>query len=271
MPLALRSRALTFVPFDPNRSDPGIENVVRGLWAHAASIPPAADDEALARQFLLCYRPIVDTASGALLAVDALVRRSHPPDGLFAIPPDASTPRAALDAWAIAEARADGDRLHDASVAVAVQVNLASLAIEPLRLGPNSVPIALAFSERLALRDPSATTAFCEAARALRFDVGLAGLGASAVRLDTLARLPLDFVTLDPVLLEDAALRAVVSFGRSLGWRLIATGIVNARQLHAARQAGVELALGRYVGTPMIVADLIAWAHARGLAAAIPP
>jgi predicted signal transduction protein with EAL and GGDEF domain len=226
------------------------------------------DDRALERDFLLCYQPIVDAKTGTLVGAEALPRWRHPLYGLLTAATifaslGASRLVSLIDAWVMAEARAEAARLREQGLGIAIHVNVASLDTAALAgLESDGGPVSLEFSEAAAVRDLSATLEFCAAARELGFEVGIDRFGSTPVRLREVARLPLHFVKLDPALLGTAALSGTVAFARSFGWKTLISGVRNAQQLSELAKAGVDYAQGYHVAAPMTVADLVGWAEA---------
>jgi EAL domain-containing protein (putative c-di-GMP-specific phosphodiesterase class I) len=169
---------------------------------------------------------------------------------------------ALIDAWVMPEARAEAARLRAEGIGMAIHVNVASLDLGALSaLEGEGGPVALEFSELAATRDPETTLRFCEAARQLGFAVGIDRFGSGPVRLREVARLPLDFVKLDPGPLGSGGVVAAVAVARSLHWRVIASGVGNRRQLRELAEADVDYAQGYHVGPPMTIADLVGWAR----------
>jgi PAS domain S-box-containing protein len=220
---------------------------------------------ALAREELSAeYLPIVGLATGAVSAIEAVIRWEHPRRGH--VPNDGFLPLAdetglivPLGRWLLGEAARDvasaardgdplavhvdlttnqllhGDLLDDVDRA------LGASGIEPRRLvfevGENTVQHGADAAARIAeLRR-----------RGVR--VSLDHFGSGACALASLYRFPLDSVKIDSSLFAEEAprselVRAIVSLARGAGMAVLAEGIGTPGQLEFVRELGCDAAQG---------------------------
>ncbi|MDR7273939.1 putative bifunctional diguanylate cyclase/phosphodiesterase [Catenuloplanes atrovinosus] len=247
--------------------DGGGDADLPGLLAEALAAEPASSG------FAVHYQPIVDLHGGAVLAVEALARWTHPdlgvigPDvfvavaeraGLVAALDDFVLDTAARDARALAE-------LHGRDVAVHVNVSAG-------RLGRPELEIAVADAlrrhglapERLILeitetrRIADLGAAVAAAGRLQRMGVRLAldDFGTGFNSLAQLHALPVSIVKLDATLTtaderSRALVRSVLAICRDLGASVIAEGIEAAPQADALAALGCPLGQGYLYGAPV--------------------
>ncbi len=99
------------------------------------------------------------------------------------------------------------------------------------------------------------------------FRLALAGFGSAGARLDRLAGLPFEALTLAPAWLAAAhdddvaarAVRAAARAGNALGWRVLADGVDDDAVRARLPDWGCDEAQGDAIGAPMLPADLPAW------------
>jgi diguanylate cyclase (GGDEF)-like protein len=248
-------------------------NEVRSGVEKRTRIVSDLDDEALEREFLLCYQPIVDTRSGLLVAAEALPRWRHPKYGLLTASMifaslGASRLVELIDAWVIAEARAEAARFAAAGLPVVVHVNVASADQRVLATVGDGENVAIEVGETMVTKNLDASVAFFDAARERGFQVGIDQFGSSPLRLRDLARYNVDFVKIDPSMLGAQGITAAVGVTRAFGWKAIATGVPDVHHLRELAVAGIAQAQGYRIGAPMTAGDFISWGlEAAGYAA----
>lgn len=210
------------------------------------------------------FQPIVDLASGCVVAYEALTRGPHghrweAPDALFAAARSAGI-LAELDAScvqsALGTARASG---LSAPWTLFVNIEPDSHVIGVLAaLAPVSpLPVVVELTERALADDPADVLDTVTMIRRLGWGVALDDVG---VNPDSLALLPLiapDVIKLDASLVQQRPDRhtarvfsAVAAEEERTGCVIVAEGIETSEHLHAARAMGAHLGQGWLFGRP---------------------
>jgi EAL domain-containing protein (putative c-di-GMP-specific phosphodiesterase class I) len=236
------------------------------------------------KEFELYFQPIVNTDSGTLCSVEALLRWNNPAMGM--VMPDRFIPLAEetglitpIGEWVLLEAcraamgwkEATGKdigisvnvsprQFRDPGFTEAVMHALATSGLAPEQL-------ELEITERLIL-DNSIETA--EILRQLdkagiRLSVDDFGTGYSA--LSYLKSYPFDTLKIDKSFVqdvmkepEDASLvRAIINMAHSLGLRVIAEGVEEEAQTHFLKKEGCDFSQGYFYSRPLPAADFDAW------------
>jgi diguanylate cyclase (GGDEF)-like protein len=238
---------------------------------------------ALAREdeLLLALQPVVDLASGAPIAVEALVRWRHPVRGLL---PPADFLRAVENSdllprftgYILDRALATAARLARAGPAVPVAVNLSARSLldpdlpeQVLRLlRAHRVPgrrLILEITETVVASQQPGVAEALAGLRSLGVRLAVDDFGTGHASLSFLTRVPLDEVKVDGAFVarmdtEPAAaaiVRATIELGRELGLRVVAEGVETADQLRWLRGLGCTAVQGFHFGEP-VPADLVA-------------
>lgn len=252
---------------------------------------------ALSRQeFSLHFQPQVDMQNQQVVAVEALLRWTHPTRGPIA--PDLFIPVAeesglvqAIDAWVLDAACAQLGHWHRQGVAVPrmavnqspsrflkddvarhVQDLLARHRLEADQL-------TLEITERLLLNEDGVTQGQLAALHRLGVHLSVDDFGTGYSALSYLKRLPVSELKLDRSFVRDletdaddrALARAVISVGLALGLEVVAEGVETAGQHLFLREAGCPSAQGYWYGRPMTPRDFEVWWHAHPVADPLPP
>jgi diguanylate cyclase (GGDEF)-like protein len=236
----------------------------------------AIDDE----QLVVHYQPIVELGSGAITAVEALVRWDHPTRGR--IPPLEFIPLAEesslivpLGRYVLREACAQTVAWSAAGGApITVQVNLSARELEDPGLivqvaetlaatGLPAERLALEITETLLVRDAVAGGETLAGLRALGVQLALDDFGTGYSSLSYMRSLPLhslkiakefiDGMTSTPD--DEAFVRLIVELARIRGLRVVAEGIETVEQLDALRTLGCDCGQGYYFSRPQPAHD----------------
>ncbi|MFW0795360.1 EAL domain-containing protein [Gordonia sp. CPCC 205515] len=225
----------------------------------------------------LHYQPIVDSATGQLVGLEALARWSHPDLGVVSpgefIPiaeessliDDVDTfvfrtatthiathPELASTLLCINVSRRT---LHDGKFLTRIGEDL---AIEPAR-------VCLEITESAVIpRDDTFQDAL-QKVRAAGFHVALDDFGTGTASLSELSRMPATFVkvagafieALDTTTAAHDILSAIVSMVHAAGMRVIAEGVETTNQATAVGAAGCDYAQGFHYGRPQPLRDII--------------
>ena len=225
--------------------------------------------------FVLHYQPVVSLADGRVASFEALVRWNHPEHGL--VMPDRFIGLAEetglivpLGSWVLREAcrqMADWTALTPASPLVSVNLSPRQLAqpqlvhevgrlLEATGLGEGRLGIEITESALMEGREirPRLMELREMGARLLLDDFGT---GYSS--LSYLLRFPIDVIKIDACFvngLEDDVekleiVRSIVTIAHSLGKRVIAEGVENARQAEMLRSLGCDYGQGFHWARPV--------------------
>ncbi len=227
-------------------------------------------------QFYLDYQPIVCLHTGAIEAVEALLRWRHPTRGL--VPPLDFIPISemtdlilSLGGWVIAEACREASNWPvtaglDAPI---VSVNISARQVTPAlcqvvkaALAESGLPphrLMLEITERVALTGDAVTTQtlldLCELGVLLAVDdfgTGFSGLG--SIKDASVATLKIDrsFIAgLGQDQRDTGIVKAVIAMAEVLGLQTVAEGVETAAQAAQLSDLGCDWAQGYYFGRPM--------------------
>jgi diguanylate cyclase (GGDEF)-like protein len=222
-------------------------------------------------QVVVQYQPIVDLATGAIVAAEALVRWEHPARGL--VPPSEFIPlaeetglivplgRHVLRAACEQAARwGDNLRMHvNLSVGELLQPDLTAHVREALAdSGIQPGQLVLEITESQLLGDTVAAAARFDELRGLGLRIALDDFGTGYSSLSYLHSLPLDTLkvaktfidALDSGGRESGFVAMIVDLARTLDLDVIAEGIETPEQLAAVRELGAALGQGYLLGRP---------------------
>jgi EAL domain-containing protein (putative c-di-GMP-specific phosphodiesterase class I) len=252
--------------------------------------PQAVRMAILQRELRNVYQPKVDVETGAVVAVETLVRWQHPADGLV-FPDqfisvaeehgliDDLTRLVALQAFE--QTRAWLERGVKLRVAVNVSMeNLTSLdfpdfAAEAARAaGIRPEDAVLEVTEGRLMRDPRSAMDVLTRLRLKGFGLSIDDFGTGYSSLAQLRDLPFDELKVDRSFVHGAAsndaIRAIFEASRNLakqlGLQMVAEGVEDASDWEFLRGSGCDMAQGYFIAKPMPgdqIADWIARWHAR--------
>ncbi|MFN2527901.1 MAG: putative bifunctional diguanylate cyclase/phosphodiesterase [Candidatus Baltobacteraceae bacterium] len=238
----------------------------------------------LENEFLLCYQPIVDAASGKLIAVEALLRWLHPSQGLLS-PKSflelAQTNRLTtlIDSWVVAEAFTQSQRWALGERPPRVHINIArptwsvldaiAECIAQRQVDPSFLCVEM--GEAAVAHDWELALAIATGLRERGLRVGLDGFGSAGIALKRLTSLPIDFVKLDRDLVgglfrsEQGAtiLDATIALAKAFGWEVIAEGVETDKQRRWLEARSVDALQGYGVAHPMTAIDFNNWLEHR--------
>ena len=249
--------------------------------AHADIPQPGASvakdaDSAYEQQFLLCFQPIFDVATGRATSVEALVRWLHPENGLLSA---ASTIKAAserpktksLDLWVARKALAYAEQWKNRGVQ-RIHVNIGDFSEETVSglmraLSSGGVDPSLLALEVEGPRpetDIDAYTRVIETLARSGATIGLDDFGSGNINIPLLERLAIRFVKLSKALLPSAGVsgkgvESVVALARVLELDVIATRVATSDDRRMIRNAGVQYMQGFAFAQPMTAIDFDAW------------
>lgn len=220
-------------------------------------------------ELFLVYQPQVDTVTGTVVGLEALIRWRHPKDGL--IMPGRFLPVAeetglivAMGDWVLFEACAQIRRWRDQfGLSIPVAVNVSGAQFRDGQL-PDKVARALdanglagpeleiEVTEGTLIEDVAAAAATLAALKERGVLIALDDFGTGYSSLSYLHRFPIDKLKIDRSFIHDLSTgatdssvpRAIVGLGHSLGLSVIAEGVETEEQLQLLR----DLSCGSYQG-----------------------
>lgn len=232
------------------------------------------------QEFCLHYQPQIDLATGAVLAVEALIRWRHPARGLLA--PSTFIPAAeetgmivAIGEWVIREACRQNRAWQDAGLpAIRMCVNVSARQFRDNRLvetvrsaladtGLAPEHLELELTESLIMHDSRHAVAVMQELKRIGVQMAIDDFGAgysnlSALKIFPVARLKIDksFVVGVPNDPSDAGVtRAVIALARQLNLRVIAEGVETAEQADFLRAQHCDEVQGFHYSRPVTAAE----------------
>jgi diguanylate cyclase (GGDEF)-like protein len=221
------------------------------------------------------YQPKIDLASGAVSAVEALVRWNHPVRGF--VSPAEFIPVAErtdvihpLTRAVIAQALEDCRDWLRAGTPLQVAVNLSARCLlddsfpqtlsRLLRAARIPAPmLTLELTESAVMSDPDRMISMLHRLKALGVDLAVDDLGTGYSSLSYLKRLPIDEIKIDRSFVmamednhDDAAIvEAIVALGHRLSKRVVAEGVETAAAYRSLHAMGCDEAQGFYMSRPV--------------------
>ena len=236
------------------------------------------------REFTLHYQPIIESATGRPIGVEALVRWNHPERGLLAPSHFVNLAEQtglvdAMGDWVLAEActqfcdwRRRGVHLDYIAVNVSPrqfrQSDFVDKVVRTLRdtgLEPGKLEIEI--TESLLLEATAEVEEMIAALRATGVQIALDDFGTGYSSLAYLRRFPVNVVKIDRAFVKDlpddsssgAIVRAIVSMAHALDKRVVAEGVASAGQDAFLIKAGCDRLQGFHHSKPLASAELEAF------------
>jgi len=241
----------------------------------------------------LHYQPIVETATGAVNGVEALLRWHDPERGLML--PAGFIPLAeesglghAIGHWVMEAACRQARKWRDAGVPLAVSVNLSAGQLRDssmagdlkrvlARTGCEPGWLQLEITETSMVRDVEGVSVVLAKLRTLGVRVAIDDFGTGFSSLSHLRHLPVDVLKIDKAFVADidaprkrgenaggaAIASAVIGLARGLGLRVVAEGVEKRSQLNFLARAGCDACQGYLLCPPMSAPDLEKWLAGR--------
>lgn len=249
--------------------------------------------EALAADALaLHYQPLVETESGQMVGVEALLRWSHSQRGM--VPPDEFIPLAehnglivAVTSWVLERALRQAATWQATGLKIGVSVNLSAHTLhEPnvydlvkrllIRHGVAPVRLTLEVTESALMLDPERARAVLGRLQNLGVRVAIDDFGTGYSSLGYLKDLPVDEVKIDKVFvlgmgsgdhftaLKNAALvQSIVVMAHALGLGVVAEGVETEEANRRLAALSCDTVQGYYLSRPLPPTELERWAHAQ--------
>jgi EAL domain-containing protein (putative c-di-GMP-specific phosphodiesterase class I) len=259
--------------------------------AVAGAAPGSGPGEDVATSHLeLHYQPVADLGTGALEALEALVRWRHPVRGLvqafeFLPVAEGSGLIVPMGQWVVAHACRQMVAWHVSSVlapGTRVSINLSSREFWDPRfldkfdrvLLETGVPpdlIAVEITEGVIMDDIDRAVGMLNELRARAVQVHVDDFGTGYSSLQSLHRLPIDFLKIDRSFVAGLGqddrtvklVRTIVQLGRSIGVGVIAEGVAAPEQQEILLETGCRLGQG-FLFSPALPPDELEDMLARG-------
>lgn len=235
-------------------------------------------------ELCLYYQPRIDSRSGTLLGVEALVRWHHPDRGLVSpanfIPIAEETGLIVpMGAWIIGEACRQQAAWRDQGIGnIAISVNLSAVQlrdpeivstiqrpIDKYSLCPEYIEIEL--TESILMENVATNISTLQSIKNLGVVLSIDDFGTGYSSLNYLHRFPIDKLKIDQSfvcdMLEDPAdlaiTRAIIGLGHTLGLKVVAEGVENDDEARMLAAAGCDELQGYLFSRPVAPDDFIAW------------
>lgn len=258
-------------------------------------ILPAADmdfasqmETALAhQQFYMVYQPQIDFASGQLKGVEALLRWHHPEKGI--ISPEKFIRVAELTGlivplgqWVMRTVCQQAAQWNNHPVLgqIEVAVNVSALqlrgeqwvdtllqTLQETGLAPQRLVVEL--TESAFMDDKGDHARLMHALKAAGIKLAIDDFGTGYSCLSYLRNIPGDYLKIDRSFVmelpghdkAEAVIRAIVSLGKSLHYRIIAEGVEHAAQAAFLQDIGCDIVQGFLYARPMEADGLLRWVN----------
>jgi diguanylate cyclase (GGDEF)-like protein/PAS domain S-box-containing protein len=234
-------------------------------------------------EFLLHYQPEVETVTGAVNSVEALIRWKHPDLGLLG--PDQFISVAEhrglivpIGRWVINEAIRQAREWSDQGFRTPIAINISAIQfkqkdlVEDIasRLQEHAVPgdmLELELTESLFMEDVNAMSKTLGRLKDLGVSLAVDDFGTGYSSLSYLKRYPIDKIKIDrsfirdvPADADDVAIAlAIISLAASLGIEVVAEGVETELQRAFLEQHRCKSIQGFLVARPMPPDEMLAW------------
>ncbi len=227
-------------------------------------------------ELVLHYQPKLNTRTGTILGVEALMRWNHPERGMLL--PGEFIPLAEriglivpMGEWAVDEAcRQMSQWCMQAHCHWTVAVNLSPVqfnhpglvqsirrSLQKYALDPRH--LVLEITETTAMHNPEASLAILNDLQAMGVKISIDDFGTGYSSLMYLKRLPASELKIDRAFVRDLArdtedaaiISAIVALGQTLGLAIVAEGVENQEQLAFLSDLGCNSLQGYLIGRPV--------------------
>ncbi|ATA59055.1 Signal transduction diguanylate cyclase [Geobacillus stearothermophilus] len=240
-------------------------------------------------ELFLCYQPIVDVHTGAVIATEALVRWRNPKLGL--VRPDEFIPLAEetgliheIGRWVLQTAcrQTKQWQRETGNDKLAIFVNVSAVQFQHERFvdgvkqalkQSNLLPscLRLELTEHSMLRHLSSTMRTLDELKRLGVGIAVDDFGSGYSSFHYLKQLPATILKIDRAFIErlhtnasDAAIvKAIITMGRGLGLETIAEGVEALEQLERLRDLQCSYAQGYALCPPLVAEEIAAYMTGR--------
>ena len=233
-------------------------------------------------QFEMFYQPVIDAATGKMIAAEALIRWKHPDLGLLT--PDSflnvaeeSDAVVNIGRWAIERACRDAMKMtHAMHKNMRLNVNVSPRHVQSAALiddvtsalassGWNPSQLQLEVTEQLLIADIPSAASTLRQLRGHGVTVAIDDFGTGYNTLSYLKSYPVSCIKIDRAFVRDsesddysrAICRSVTALAESLDLNLIGEGVETSGQAAFLRNIGCRELQGYHFGRPVAVSDFI--------------
>jgi len=235
------------------------------------------------KQFALVYQPIIDSRTGAVHGVEALIRWQHPIRG--PITPDEFIPLAEktgfinpLTEWILNEALRQVNTWKASGIHLRISVNLSAQCLQDSgftdsvlnALMHNHVPptsLMLELTESTIMSDPINTNAIFTRLQTLGIRLAIDDFGTGYSSLTHLKKLPLNEIKIDKSFVLDmlddeddsVIVQTMISLAHNLGISVVAEGVDQEGSFTHLKQLGCDYLQGYYISKPLTSEEFEKW------------
>ena len=262
-----------------------LETPLRTRLAHEKALRRALERE----QFVVHYQPIVDVRSGAVHAVEALVRWNDPRRGLvypddFIGSAEASGLIVDLGEWVLASSAAQVRQWHRELGQVTLAVNISARQFHQPNLCDRLLDLLhraqlpagtleLEITESMALSDVAHGLDALRQLKSIGIRIAVDDFGTGHSSLSYLRRFDVDQIKIDRSFVagigtersDETIVKAIIAMGHSLGLTIVAEGVETREQYDFLRTHGCDRAQGYLIGRPLEAAAVEALIRERGV------
>ncbi|MDX6234719.1 MAG: hypothetical protein QOH68_3837 [Nocardioidaceae bacterium] len=240
-----------------------------------------------AGQLLFVYQPKVDTSTGAVSGVEALIRWQHPTRGLlgpveFIPAAERSQLILPLTNYVIAQALGQLSEWVASGLRLPISVNVDALSLLDLTFpdrvstmlltsGAPAELLTLEITETAFISDGDRALTVLNRLRKMGVRLALDDFGTGHSAMAYLQKMPLHELKIDRRFITDllvsrqdrAITRAVIDIAHALDMHVVGEGVENAATLDALRELKCDEAQGYFLCRPVAVPELMAWLDQR--------
>jgi diguanylate cyclase (GGDEF)-like protein len=265
-----------YAVYAPNRDRRIYERV-----SLASALRQAIDE----RQFALEYQPIVHMRSGAVLAIESLVRWHHPelgrlmPDDFIRVAEHTGLvnpltafvldrtfsewPLSALPDMCSLAINVSPRSLHHAAFAGRVRETLDSYAMP-------ATSLTIEITENVVMSDPDGSARCLDELHEMGVRLVIDDFGKGYSSLSYLRRLPVDEIKIDRSFLadlsdrgDDTLVRSMIDLAHNLGLTAVAEGVESEAMFRQLAELNCDAAQGFFISRPAPAADIVDWMNCR--------
>ncbi|QYK01462.1 EAL domain-containing protein [Shewanella psychrotolerans] len=247
------------------------------------SLEQALRRAVLQNEFCLHYQPIINTLTGQVVAVEALIRWQDPKNGL--VSPDRFIPIAEetgliepIGEWVLNQALSDLREWHDKGYMINMAINVSGRQLVKSKdnhfacllngllqkFGVPSQSLHIEITESMLMDDTEKSLNALNSIRSLGIEIYLDDFGTGYSSLSYLKRFPISVIKIDKSFVDnmldepaDANLiKAIITMGQSLDMKLVAEGVEDESQLQFLQKLGCDYTQGYLVSRPLESDDL---------------
>jgi EAL domain-containing protein (putative c-di-GMP-specific phosphodiesterase class I) len=245
---------------------------------------PAELEVALKKdQLALYYQPKVETVSGQLKGVEALLRWQHPRHG-WVNPEDivelaeSSNLIAELTSWVIDKALGDCMRWRERGVLLNMAVNLSPQNLHDpgfvdqvsktlSRHAMNGDALTLEITENAFISDPAQAVTTIHQLKSMGIRIAIDDFGTGFSSLSYLRQLAVNELKIDKVFVmnlhqnnDDVTIvRSTIHMAQSLGLQVVAEGVETVMSLQLLRELDCDFLQGYLISEPLSDTQFLAW------------